>query len=119
MKPEQIETKALVEWARSQSENGWDWVTGRHYVKMFDDTADRLIELNEQLEHALNPVHSCGANCQRESCKLRRENEELKKDQLRLDFLRTSDVWFAIPSDGNWTAESFRKAIDAEMEETK
>jgi hypothetical protein len=36
-------------------------------------------ELREQLEHANNPVHSCGANCQRAACVMRRERDALKQ----------------------------------------
>jgi len=79
---EQIKTKELMEWLRSQSKNGLNWGTGSHWIAMFDAAAARLSELEkeltearEQLEHALNPVHSCGVGCQREACVVRRELE--------------------------------------------
>lgn len=82
MKPEQITTDELVEWLRSQSKNGMNWGTGRHSISMLDAISARLTELEkelnearEQLEHALNPIHSCGANCQRDACVMRRELE--------------------------------------------
>jgi hypothetical protein len=44
---------------------------------------------------------------------------EPEKDRERLDFLWSTDKWFDVPSNGEWTAESFRQAIDDAMEETK
>lgn len=38
--------------------------------------------------------------------------EKAGKDSERLDWLATADHWFDEPCDGNWTAETFRQAID-------
>ena len=44
---------------------------------------------------------------------------ELRADRDRLDWLCMTDHWFDVPSDENWTPESFRAAIDAAMGEGK
>lgn len=38
-----------------------------------DSLKQQLEEAKEQLESALNPIHSCGDNCQRAACVLRRQ----------------------------------------------
>jgi hypothetical protein len=43
-----------------------------------------LIEAKEQLEHAINPVHSCGQHCQRPACVMRRERDQWKAMAERL-----------------------------------
>jgi len=45
------------------------------YRRLARQLETELSELREQLEHALNPVHSCGVGCQREACVVRRELE--------------------------------------------
>jgi len=43
---------------------------------------------------------------------LQKQVDELTMDRDRLDWLRTADVWFEDPCDGNWTPDSWRKEID-------
>lgn len=50
-----------------------------------------------------------------EYAKLTAERDALLKDKARLDHLSKSTSWFDVPSDGNWTPESWRAAIDADM----
>lgn len=42
-------------------------------------------ELREQLEHALNPIHTCGEQCQRPACVMRRERDQLLAKTQRLE----------------------------------
>lgn len=42
-------------------------------------------ELREQLEHALNPIHTCGDHCQRPACVIRRERDQLLAKTHRLE----------------------------------
>jgi cell division septum initiation protein DivIVA len=48
-------------------------------MKECDDLKEELVQLKEQLEHALSPVHSCGEHCQRPTCIMRRERDEARK----------------------------------------
>jgi hypothetical protein len=41
-------------------------------------------ELKEQLEHALNPLHSCSSDCKRPACVFRRERDSLKRENERM-----------------------------------
>jgi hypothetical protein len=42
----------------------------------------QLDEAKQQLEHALNPVHSCGDTCQRPACVWRRMAGELAQEHV-------------------------------------
>lgn len=50
-----------------------------------DKMQSEISNLKEQLEHALNPVHSCGDDCQRAACVMRRERDKLKAEVERLE----------------------------------
>jgi hypothetical protein len=41
-------------------------------------------ELKEQLEQALNPLHSCSSDCKRPACVFRRECDSLKQENERM-----------------------------------
>jgi hypothetical protein len=47
---EQIKTKELVEWLRSQSKNGMNCVPGRHSISMLDAISARLTKLEKDRE---------------------------------------------------------------------
>jgi hypothetical protein len=47
--------------------------------KSYVELERELGEAKEQLEHATNPVHSCGENCQRPACVFRRERDQWRK----------------------------------------
>lgn len=50
----------------------------RHVGTSYTRT-DIVQELREQLKHALNPIHTCGEQCQRPACVIRRECDQLQK----------------------------------------
>ena len=65
-----------------------------HLIQKGAKLETELTEAREQLEHALNPVHSCGVGCQREACVMRRELEG-KLNTARADaFEEASDLAF-------------------------
>ena len=54
-------------------------------IMAWNSRTDIVQELREQLEHALNPIHTCGEQCQRPACVMRRERDRLLAKTQRLE----------------------------------
>lgn len=101
-----------AKWLDPECHQGCQSLIHKHRIEQLERELD---EAKEQLENALNPIHSCGDGCQRPACQLRREAKDAERSGYERGVRDSAASLTATPLSYRSGKKRMREAFEASI----